>query len=71
MTISILAETGTPFDLTANANPLLVGCGNTDFFGNWQGVTAYLQFVSENTTLENDGNSANSPITPRYTIKVI
>jgi hypothetical protein len=62
MTISILADAGTPFNLTANANPLLVGCGDTDAAGNWQGVTAYLQFISENTTLQNDGNSANNPI---------
>ena len=62
MTISILATAGTPFDLTANANQLLVGCGNTDGAGNWQGVTAYLQFISENSTLQNNGNSANNPI---------
>ena len=62
MTISILADVGTPFDLTTNLNPLVVGCGNTNGLGNWQGVTAYLQFISENTTLQNDGNSANNPI---------
>ena len=57
MTISFLATAGTPFDLTGNANRALVGCGASDGAEKWQGVSCYLKYVSENSTLPNTNTS--------------
>ena len=51
MTISILLFDNNnpyPFNLAGNTNQLLVGCGGSNGAGMWQGVTAYLRYVSEN-----------------------